>query len=109
VLQHIISGERAVPSENYGLNPALRLEEVLKACLWKQIDAGLWQMDRSRLLVDHIGIFYYQLLGGLWVRVSGISYNYIKILHLRERNILFENFILDLLAGIPTPRRLAAP
>ena len=86
-------------NEVYQKDPARDLEEVLRDCFWNKVAPGLWEKSRSRLLVDHIGIFLYRLLAGWWVRTAGLSHNRIKVLHLRERVIRFDDFEIDLITG----------
>ena len=87
-------------NENYERDQGLALEKVLQACDWQLVRNGeprLWEMGRSRILVDHIGIFLYRNLGGNWVRTAGLSHNYIN--HLRAHILVFNDFTLDLYTG----------
>ena len=94
-----------MPSKEYHQkDPAKDLEEALVACQWSRAVSrtdtkGLWEKGRSRLYVDEIGVFLYRLLGDCWVRTAGLSHNRIKVLHLRERVIRFDDFEIDLITG----------
>lgn len=87
-------------NESYERDQGLALEKVLETCHWMRVRGGeprLWEQGRSRIIVDHIGIFLYHNLGGNWVRIAGLSHN--RINHLRERIMVFDDFTLDLYTG----------
>lgn len=87
-------------NENYERDQGVALEKVLETCGWRRVRNGeprLWEMGRSRILVDHIGIFLYRNLGGNWARVAGLSHN--RTNHLRECVMAFDDFTLDLYTG----------
>jgi hypothetical protein len=87
-------------NENYEQNQGRVLERVLETCHWMRVrgkELRLWEMGRSRILVDHIGIFFYRNLGGSWVRTAGLAHN--RICHLPDRFIKFDDFTIDLLTG----------
>ena len=88
-------------NENYETVPGDLLEKVLEACHWRRVKGGeirVWEMGRSRILVDEIGIFLYRNFGGqVWVRTAGLSHN--RIRHLRKRFIQFDGFTIDVLTG----------
>ena len=87
-------------NENYERDQGEMLEKVLENCGWRRIRGGeprLWGKGRSRILVDHIGIFLYRYLGVNWVRIAGLSHN--RINRLRECVMVFNNFTLDLYTG----------
>jgi hypothetical protein len=88
-------------NENYETVPGEALEKVLESCRWCRVRGGerrLWEMGRSRILVDEIGIFLYRDFGGqVWVRTAGLSHN--RIRHLRKRFLQFDGFTIDLLTG----------
>ena len=88
--------------ENYQRHPGKKFEKVLAACGWEQVGDGLWEnpppgKGRHRLYVDNIGIFFYRLIDGQWVKTHGLSHNLIR--H-RARFIAFGDMsTLDLLTG----------
>ena len=88
-------------NENYEENPGEVLEKWLAVCHWARVMGGeprCWQLGRSRILVDEIGIFLYRDFGGqVWVRTAGLSHN--RIRHLKKRLIQFDGFTIDLLTG----------
>jgi len=81
-------------NENYSRDQAKKLEKVLQACGWRQIERGLWEKGHGRLYVDEIGIFLYQFHNGQWLRTHGRSHNLIT--HLNDLIIHFDDFTLYL-------------
>jgi hypothetical protein len=87
-------------NENYEQNPGEYLEKTLESCFWRRVRDGeprLWEKGRRRILVDHIGIFFYVYSPGNWVRRAGLAHN--RIRHLPDCLIKFNDFTLDLLAN----------
>lgn len=85
-------------NEDHRRNPGLALEITLRACEWKSVGPGLWEKGSSRLLVDHIGVFFYRRVAGCWARTCGLSHPF--VIHLPEKVIKFgKNFDLDLITG----------
>ena len=85
-------------NESYEAEPGEYLEKILEGCAWCRVESRTWEMGRSRILVDEIGIFLYRDFGGrVWVRTAGLSHN--RIRHLKKRFIQFNEFTIDLLTG----------
>lgn len=78
-------------NENYSRDPKDALEKVLEKCQWERIGPDLWEKSRSRLLIDHIGIFLFRAIGKVWVRTYGLSHTHIN--HLAERVIWFDKVV----------------
>jgi hypothetical protein len=78
-------------------DPGGKLEKVLERLDWERVEPGLWEKDRSRLLVDNIGIFLYRLKSGAWVRTYGLAHDLISP---RTHEIVFlDGSRLDLETG----------
>lgn len=87
-------------NETYKADPAADLAEVLEACLWERVRPGLWEKGRSRLLVDHVGLFHFRLYDNQWVRIAGLSHNNFLPKHRAENYIKFPgSHKLNLLTG----------
>ena len=86
-------------NEDHRKNPSRDLIEALVECGWQYVGPGLWEKGESRLFVDHIGVFLYRRVAGLWKQTHGLSYS--RIIHLPERVIRFDaDYSLDLLTGL---------